>query len=1145
MEKLLRISGSLAYIAIVFLNVAVDFGHKIVMQGVVVRVYSGKTEFLLSLLINILMLLPFIMFFAAFGYINDRISKTTMIKLSSLLSVFLSLGIVFCYFFGMFKLAFLFIFLFSIQSALFSPAKYGIIKTLFGIQNLGYANAIVQLITVVAIGISSLFFSNFFNGILTSAYEGTEILKEFLPIAIILFLMSVLEFMCSYYIPIYKPDSNIRVKHFNFKYSFLNLRNVFMKRSVGLCILSIALFWGVTQAIIVALPVYYSFNFIEEGAYTILHTLMYGILGFAIGAIVAARYSKDHIELGITPFGAIGIFLALIILGASNTMSYYNFSSFIYGFSGAIFVIPLYGAIQFFGDSDKISKTVAVLNFTQAMSMMFFICVASLFIYFSIDVRIIFLVLAMIICTMIIVAIKELPNLFFRILLFPILKMNYKIEVDGAENIPRKGGVLLLGNHISFIDWIIIQIAVPRPVKFVMKSAPNRWYIRLLSEIFRAIDIKSFSDEKEIKNIKNLLNNGEVVAMFPENHITYNGQLGEFHRDFELVAKDTNCMIVPFYIRGLWGSSFSRAIKSFKEINKISLKRVIRISFGKPVKNNSSAVEVKKRVFELSFFSWGKYLDSLKPVQYNWIRQAKLRLFKKALVDSTGADLSNFKMIAAVLIFIKKLKRKIDKQSHIGVILPPSAAGSIINLMLFIRGKVPVNLNYTLNKENLLASVDKVQIKTIITSRKFISRLKMKGFDIEELISDKVVYLEDIGAKIKKSDRIKAALVSLFAPGWLIKSFYFKNVDINDEATVIFSSGSEDSPKGVVLTHKNLLSNVKQVTDIMGSIDINVILSSLPVFHSFGLTVTTLIPLNEGMMSVNVADPTDAYEIGKMSAKYQATVIFGTSTFFRIYNKSKKLNPLMFSSIRVVVSGAEKLKEEVKKEFKIKFGLEILEGYGTTETSPVVSCNMPNALEPEFFEELTFNKAGTVGLPLPGTVIKIVDEESMSELRSNQEGLILIGGNQVMKCYYKDEVKTQSVIELIDGVRYYKSGDIGYLDDDGFLTITDRKLRFAKIGGEMISLTTIEVEIGKVLGDEVDLIAVNVEDNKKGEKVVILYSNDEFSEDEIMQKIRGSKLPPIMLPSKLYKVAQLPLLGSGKVDFKGAKALAKDLESKK
>lgn len=277
-----------------------------------------------------------------------------------------------------------------------------------------------------------------------------------------------------------------------------------------------------------------------------------------------------------------------------------------------------------------------------------------------------------------------------------------------------------------------------------------------------------------------------------------------------------------------------------------------------------------------------------------------------------------------------------------------------------------------------------------------------------------------------------------------------------------------------------------------------------------------------------------------MCARHRVSILFGTSTFFRLYVRNKKFHPLMLQNVRMVIAGAEKLKADVKEAFKLKFGLEIYEGYGATETAPVASVNMPNLLDPETLQEFTFNQAGTVGMPLPGTIIKIVDPESLQELPVGEDGLILIGGGQVMKGYLNAPEKTAEVIVEIDGVRYYKTGDKGHIDHNGFITIVDRYSRFAKVGGEMISLGSVEEKLSQVFDEENQFVAVALSDDKKGESIVLLIKSA-LSLDEINERIKGLNVPPIMLPSQIFLVDEIPMLGSGKVDFKGAKNLAMSL----
>jgi acyl-[acyl-carrier-protein]-phospholipid O-acyltransferase/long-chain-fatty-acid--[acyl-carrier-protein] ligase len=340
-----------------------------------------------------------------------------------------------------------------------------------------------------------------------------------------------------------------------------------------------------------------------------------------------------------------------------------------------------------------------------------------------------------------------------------------------------------------------------------------------------------------------------------------------------------------------------------------------------------------------------------------------------------------------------------------------------------------------------------------------------------------------------------------------------------------------------------MMGNIKQAITLINPKDDDVILGTLPIFHSFGLTVTTLLPLIEAVPVVCHPDPTDGVGIGKMSAKYEATMLFATATFFRLYTRNKKLHPLMFKDLRMVIAGAEKLPQEIRDDFKKKFGHIIYEGYGATETTPVASINIPDVLMQENWKPQIGNKIGTVGLPVPGSSFKIVDPQSFEILPTEEEGMILIGGTQIMKGYIGDPKKTAEAIKEIDGIRWYVTGDKGRVDEDGFLTIIDRYSCFAKIAGEMVSLGLVESEINKVLGEEDQIAIVALPDIKKGEKLVLLLEG-EMSIGALKENIKSLGLNPLFVPSEYYKIDVLPKLGSGKADFKGAKKVALELSNK-
>ena len=341
----------------------------------------------------------------------------------------------------------------------------------------------------------------------------------------------------------------------------------------------------------------------------------------------------------------------------------------------------------------------------------------------------------------------------------------------------------------------------------------------------------------------------------------------------------------------------------------------------------------------------------------------------------------------------------------------------------------------------------------------------------------------------------------------------------------------------MVLSHKNLMGNVKQVADVLDIQQEDVMMGSLPQFHAFGLTVSGLLPLLEGIPVIFHPDPTDVLNIAKAITNHKITVMFGTSTFLRLYARNRKVLPLMLDSIRLVVAGAERLSPEVRAAFEQKFNRPIYEGYGTTETTPVAGVNIPDRLDVSTWRVQTGHKLGSVGLPLPGSSFRIVDPQSMQTLACKEDGLILIGGTQVMLGYLNDEEKTQQAIVELDGQRWYKTGDKGHLDEDGFLTIVDRYSRFAKIAGEMISLGAIEASINELTPDGIEILSTAIPDGKKGERVVLLFAGD-IDEDGLKTIIGQSNLNPLMVPGDLLKVDAIPTLGTGKSDFSQAKKLA-------
>jgi len=1137
--------GFSAYLSVLVLNAVVDIAHKITIQNLLIKGFEGETLLYLSALVNALILLPFVLLFSPSGFVGDRWPKSLTMRRVADAGVLLALGATLCYHAGWFWAAFAMTLLLAVQSALYSPAKYGYLKEFVGTERLAQANGIVQAATVAAMLGSALLFSWLFEQLYNGAKTPAAILQSVAPLGWVMLLLALAEALVARRIPdtgihdaarTFKPASWLRLRYLR-----TNLAHLRADRAIWLSVVGLALFWGVSQLIVALFPAYYKDVTGDDNTVIIQTIPALSAVGLMIGSWLAGRLSDRHIELGSVVPGALGIFFALTTLAGTADVHLMEIAGFAFGFAGAFVIVPLNAMIQYLAPTRLSGTILAGSNFVQNLVMIVALLLAAGAGALGFHAASLLHGAAWVALAGTLYALSQLPQLTVRLVLLPLLRLRYRLFVKGLEHLPPNGGVLLLGNHISWIDWLVLQIASPRSIKFVMeRSIYEQWYLRWFLKWFDVIPISGMGSKGAVQKVRERLANGEVVALFPEGHISYNGQLGEFKRGFELIMKDADAPIVPFYLHGLWESTFSRAKSCYKLLNRTGGRRDVGVLFGAPLPPETTAAELKQQVRRLSQEAWQYTLSRSAPPPVQWLYRCKEAPFARAVVDAGGTDLNRLQMLSAVLLFIDALTPRLKNQKYVGVLLPASAAGAIVNMALMAMGRRPVNLNYTLSPEAMEAAVQKAGLQSVVSSETFLKKLKSRGFDPTALLGERLITAEEITAGFSKTKRIATLLSALLLPARLIEKFRFAPLSLEETATVLFSSGSEGSPKGIELTHKNLLANIKQVGAMLNFTDEDVILGSLPIFHSFGLTVTTLLPLCEGIPLACVPDPTDAHAVGKMTARYRATILFGTATFFRLYAKNRKLHPLMFESLRMAVAGAEKLKADVKEAFRLKFGVDLYEGYGTTETAPVVAVNMPDALDPDTLQVIVGHKPGSVGQPLPGTVVRIVDPQTLETLPARAEGLVLVGGPQVMRGYLDDPAKTAEALVELEGIRFYKTSDKGYLDEEGFLTIVDRYARFAKIGGEMVSLGAVEESAESILGEEVT--AVNLADEKKGEKIILLYTGD-IEPDAVIARLKAGGMAPLMVPAHVRKVASLPKLASGKTDFFGAKKLAASLNS--
>ncbi len=1148
MLRLFSHPGFAAYVTMAFLNAFVDLGHKIVIQNTVFKIWDGDVQIVLTSIVNALILLPFVLLYTPTGFVSDRWRKNRVLRTSAWVAVVLTLAITACYYCGWFWPAFAMTFLLAVQAAFYSPAKYGYIRELTGVVDLATANGVVQAVTTVAILAGVFVFSILFEHFLAGRMPADpgDVMRTIAPAGWCLVGAALAEALLSHRLPDGAPgDDALRFDWARYRrgtYLRENFRAVRRHEVIFLSIFGLAVYWALAQVVLAAFPAYAKDTLGETNTVVIQGMLACAGLGTVLGSVVAGRLSRSHIETGLIPIGAFGVAgsLALVPVLDSAWLHGLNFAAI--GLLGGLFVIPLNALIQYHAPEHERGRVLAANNFVQNVVMLAFLALAGALAGGLAGARAIFAGLSLVALAGAAYTVWKLPQALARFIAAAVIARKYRLDVVGFEHVPASGGVLMLGNHVSWIDWAILQTACPRQIRFVMeRGIYERWYLKWFFDLFGVVPIARSASRESLESVTRLLDAGEVVCLFPEGTISRTGHLVEFKRGYERAAAQAGpaTVIVPFYLRGLWGSWFSRSSERLRLARRDGVRRDIVVTFGAPLPIATPAPAVKQRVFELSIASWKRYTETLPGIPAAWLEALKRMDGDMLLADSVTGTLSARRFGAAVLTFARLIER-LSPEQNVGILLPAGAAGAIVNMAALLRGRTVVNLNYTATGEAIASALRKAGIRSVWTSERFLKKLAGRGVDFAPLLAGlQVVTVEDLRGRISTGDRLRALAAVTLLPAWLLALWYGRRVHPDDPAAILFSSGSEGEPKGVMLSHRNIVANARQIADVLNTRDGDVVLSALPLFHAFGLTVTTLMPLVEGIPLACHPDPTDAPGIGRTVATYRATILCGTSTFLRLYTRSTRVHPLMFDSLRVVVAGAERLAPDVREAFRLKFGKDVLEGYGATETTPVAAVNLPDQLDTRYWLVQCGQRPGTVGLPLPGTAIRIVDPQTLVELPAGTDGLILIGGVQVMLGYLGDAERTAAAIVELDGGRWYRSGDKGHVDEDGFVTIVDRYSRFAKIGGEMVSLGAVEALARSVLADaDIDLVAVNLPDAKKGERIVLLVAAP-LDTDALGRTLQAAAGNALMVPADIACIEAVPRLGSGKTDFTAARQLAR------
>jgi acyl-[acyl-carrier-protein]-phospholipid O-acyltransferase/long-chain-fatty-acid--[acyl-carrier-protein] ligase len=513
-----------------------------------------------------------------------------------------------------------------------------------------------------------------------------------------------------------------------------------------------------------------------------------------------------------------------------------------------------------------------------------------------------------------------------------------------------------------------------------------------------------------------------------------------------------------------------------------------------------------------------------------FLRVCRRNLWRWKVADSSGVRLTGAGLLTRALILRRILRREVlsEDERNVGLLLPPSVGGVLANLALTLDARVAVNLNYTVSSQVLNNCIRQCGIRQVLSSRRFMERVQLE-------VDAQLVYLEDFKEKVGLADKVAAILAAWLLPAAVLeRRLGLTRISPDDLLTIVFTSGSTGEPKGVMLTHNNVGSNVAPLAEMIRIERSDVLLGVLPLFHSFGYTGNLWLAMLLDLKGVFHPNPLEARQVGRLCRQYGVKLLICTPTFLRKYMRG--CSPGDFASLEVVLTGAERLPGDLAEAFTEKHGVRPIEGYGVTETSPVVSVNVPPS------RDLTGGlgyREGTVGRPIPGVAVKIVDLDTGEDLGPEEPGILLVKGPNVMKGYLGRPKLTAAVIR--DG--WYSTGDVATIDAEGFIRITGRESRFSKIGGEMVPHIRIEESLNRLLhaDEEQPMVAVtSIPDEKKGERLIVLHTGLEQSPEEICLQLAREGLPPIWIPSpgSFCRIDEIPVLGSGKLDLRRVKQVA-------
>ncbi len=1076
-------------------------------------------------------ILPFFLFSATAGRIADKFEKSRLIRIIKMAEIAIMALAAFGFDQQNLTVLMTVLFLMGTHSTFFGPLKYSILPAHLKTDELLAGNALLEAGTFLAILIGTIA-----GGIFIMTGAGIAIVSA------MVLAVAVLGLLASLAVPSAPAEApGLRLGWNIAAHTWEMTRYAAGRRDIFLAILGISWFWLIGSVYISQFPAFAK-DVLGAGNNVVTLFLTAFSLGIGLGSILCSRLLKGEISARYVPLGALGVTAFTVDLflasrhfagdgaGALGLQAFLAHPAawrlvgdlLLLSVASGFYIVPLYTLVQERSEPSHRSRVIAANNIINAVFMVAGSLLTVGLIALHLSVPAIFLTMGSLNFLVAIYICRLLPDVVVKGLVAGCLRLAYRVEVRGLDSYRNAGPrTVIIANHVSFLDPVLLAAFLPGRPTFAINShmAGKRWVKPALS-LVDAFPMDP-TNPMATKSLIRAVQAGRQCVIFPEGRITVTGALMKVYEGPGMIADKADAQILPIRIEGAQYTRFSRLrgkvrLRWFPRIV-LTVQPPQRIEVAQGLVGRARRQAIGLKLYDVMtnlVFETCDYRHTL----FGALREARhVNGGSRPIVeDIQRRPVSYDRLIAGSFTLGRVLAGLTGPRERVGVLLPNSAGAALTFFALQAFGRVPALLNFSTGLAGMQAACKAAELRVVLTSRQFLEAAKLTETAARLGDSAKLVYLEDLRRRIGWAARLGGLLSS-----WIARLDYHEAPAPDDPAVVLFTSGSEGTPKGVVLSHANILANRYQLSAVVDFNPTDMVFNALPIFHSFGLTGGLLLPLLAGVKTFLYPSPLHYRIVPELAYDTNATIMFGTDTFLAGY--ARVSHAYNFYSVRYVFAGAERVREETRRAWFDKFGLRILEGYGATEMAPVIALNTPMQF-----------KAGTVGRFLPGIEHRLESVPGVAE-----GGRLILGGPNVMLGYLRVE-RPGELDRPADGA--YDTGDIVSLDAQGFVTILGRAKRFAKVAGEMVSLTAVERAIGRLWPEQQHAV-VALPDARKGEQLVLVTERGDASREAIAGHAREIGLTELFLPRTIVTVKALPLLGTGKTDYAAATKLAAESQA--